>query len=107
MDAPAAILLCQDILGGDAYPDPDRRQAEHLMGVQSVALAGGTLLLAAHAEGVGGVWMCAPLFAQGAVREALNLPGNWQPQVLILLGYPGVLPDPRPRRPVSELLRIA
>ena len=67
---------------------PSRQQSEHWMGIQSVALAGGHLLLAAWAEGLGGVWMCAPLFAQAAASQALDLPGSWQPQALILLGYP-------------------
>jgi nitroreductase len=90
---------------GDNYPDARRQQAEYLMSVQSVAMAGQNLLLAAHAEGLGGVWVCAPLFAQEAVRQALNLPGEWHPQGMLLLGYPAVVPKTRPRRPVSEVTR--
>jgi hypothetical protein len=48
--------------------------------------------------------MCAPLFAPEVVRSALDLPDTWQPQALILLGYPEVLPEARPRRPFSELV---
>ena len=58
------------------------------MAVQSVALACQNLLLAAHAHGLGGCWMCAPLFAPDIVRSALALPESWQPQALITLGYP-------------------
>jgi len=105
LSAPAAILLCLDTKLGDVYPDPARQQAEYLMGVQSVALAGGTLLLAAHAEGLGGVWVCAPLFAQGAARQALELPAEWEPQGLILLGYPEKYPDIRPRLPLATVTR--
>ena len=76
------------------------------MGVQSVALAGGTLLLAAHAEGLGGVWVCAPLFTPDTVRASLDLPSDWVPQGMILLGYPEKVPEPRPRRPVSEVTRF-
>jgi F420 biosynthesis protein FbiB-like protein len=101
--APLAVLLCLDLAAGDVYPDAARQQSEHWMGVQSVALAGGQLLLAAWAEGLGGVWMCAPLFAPQAASQALGLPGNWQPQALILLGYPAKIPDPRPRRPLEEV----
>lgn len=101
--APLAILLCLDQTAGDAYPDPARQQLEHWMGVQSVALAGGQLLLAAWAEGLGSVWMCAPLFAQQVAAQALNLPPDWQPQALILLGYPAKIPAPRPRRPLEEV----
>lgn len=102
-EAPLAVLLCQDLAVGDSYPDAARQQSEHWMGIQSVALAGGHLLLAAWAEGLGGVWMCAPLFAQAAASQALDLPGSWQPQALILLGYPAKIPAPRPRKPVDEV----
>jgi F420 biosynthesis protein FbiB-like protein len=102
-EAPLAILLCLDPSVGDVYPDPQRQQYEHWMGVQSVALAGGQLLLAAWAEGLGSVWMCAPLFAPTAAQQALGLPQSWQPQALILLGYPAQIPPPRPRRPLEEV----
>jgi coenzyme F420-0:L-glutamate ligase / coenzyme F420-1:gamma-L-glutamate ligase len=104
--APVAVVLCLDISLGDHYPDPDREKAEYLMGVQSVALAGGVLLLAAHAEGIGGVWMCAPLFAPDVVKGSLALPKDWQPHALILLGYPLVIPDPRPCQPLSDIVRF-
>jgi coenzyme F420-0:L-glutamate ligase / coenzyme F420-1:gamma-L-glutamate ligase len=101
--APVVVLLCLDTSAGDPYPDPVRQQAELLMGVQSVALAGENLLLAAQAEGLGGVWVCAPLFAPAAVQRALDLPPNWLPQGLIYLGYPAKIPAARPRRPVEEV----
>jgi nitroreductase len=48
------------------------KKAAYLMAVQSVALAGGHLLVAAHALGLGGVWMCAPLFASSIVKNRLK-----------------------------------
>jgi F420 biosynthesis protein FbiB-like protein len=105
IEAPAAILFCLDVTQGDQFPDEDRRQAETLMGVQSVAMAGQNLMLAAHAEGLGGVWVCAPLFAPQAVRRALDLPGEWQPQGLLLVGYPAQVPSSRPRRTVADITR--
>ncbi len=106
MTAPAAAMLCLDVTQGDDYPDEKRRRAEHLMGVQSVALAGLQLLLAAHAQGLGGVWTCGPLFAPEAARRALGLPKSWEPQALIFIGYPEITPPPRPRKPVDEVVRI-
>lgn len=105
LSAPAAILLCLDTKTGDVYPDADRQQAEYLMGVQSVALAGGSLLLAAHGEGLGGVWICAPLFAQDEARRVLDLPDEWDPLGIILLGYPEIYPDSRPRLPLAIVTR--
>jgi coenzyme F420-0:L-glutamate ligase / coenzyme F420-1:gamma-L-glutamate ligase len=105
-EAPVAIVLCLDPSVGDTYPDPARRQAEYLMGSQSVAMAGGILLLAAHAEGLGGVWVCAPLFAPDTVRQALDLATDWVPQGMLLLGYPANIPEPRPRRPMVEVAQF-
>ena len=67
--------------------------------VQSVAMAGLQMLLAAHAEGLGGVWVCWPLYAQEATRAALHLPSHWEPQGMLFLGYPAEAPAPPPRRP--------
>ncbi len=102
LEAPVLVMLCLDPTDLDQYSDRARTQAEISMAAQSVALAGGTILLAAHAEGLGGVWVCAPLFAQETVRRALDLPSAWQPQGMILLGYPAKIPEPRPRRPYAE-----
>ena len=105
LDAPLLIVLCLDPSDLDTYPDPARNQAEHTMAVQSVAMAGQALMLAAHACGLGTVWMCAPLFAPAAVSQALDLPPEWQPQGMLLAGYPAHVPPPRPRRPLAELAR--
>lgn len=105
LEAPEAILLCLDTDVLHKYEDKERTQGEYLMGVQSAALAGGQLLLAAHAEGIAGVWMCAPLFVPREVQRALRLPASWQAQGLILLGYPAKASEPRPRRSASELTK--
>jgi F420 biosynthesis protein FbiB-like protein len=104
--APAAIVLCTDFAAGDFYPDADRTAADNLMLVQDATLAGGTLLLAAHAEGLGACWMCAPLFAPETVRHALALPDSWEPLALILLGYPAQTPAARPRMPLEVVTRF-
>ena len=106
IEAPAAILVCLDSAGMDTYPDARRQTAEYQMGVQSVAMAGQNLLLAIHAEGLGAVWMCAPLFAQDTIRRALALPQTWQPQGLVLLGYPGKISQHKARKSVLEITRF-
>jgi F420 biosynthesis protein FbiB-like protein len=89
--APVLVALCLSMVDMDEYPDEKRRRAEYLMAVQSVAMAGQNLLLAAHDAGLGGCWMCAPLFCPDVVSETLNLPADWQPQALLTLGYPAEL----------------
>jgi len=85
---PALILGCLTMADMDAYPDPKRQQPERTMAIQSLALALGNLMLAAHHEGLGSCWMCGPLFAPEEVSEALNLPADWEPQAIISLGWP-------------------
>ncbi len=86
--APALICLCMSFVDMDQYPDTKRNEAERTMAIQSVAMAGQNLLLAAHAAGLGACWMCAPLFCPDVVGETLDLPDDWEPQALIALGYP-------------------
>jgi coenzyme F420-0:L-glutamate ligase/coenzyme F420-1:gamma-L-glutamate ligase len=106
LEAPLVVILCLDSTEMDIYPDEKRRAAEYIMAVQSVALAGGTLLLSAHAEGLGGVWVCAPLFAPEAVRQALDMPDGWEPQGMLLMGAPAKFSEFRSRRAISEVSRF-
>ena len=100
--APVAILLCLDMSEMDTYPDEKRRHAERTMAIQSVAAAGLQLLLAAHAEGLGGVWVCSPLFTQETIQKTLNLPEPWEPQGMFFVGYAEANPAVRERKSVEE-----
>jgi F420 biosynthesis protein FbiB-like protein len=102
--APAAVVLCSTTSDRTRFADQRRNQAETTMALQSVSLAGGQLLLAAHAEGLGACWMCGPLFAPQAVRETLRLPDDWEPQALIVLGWPAEQPTARDRRPLDDMV---
>ena len=103
MSAPVAILLCLDPSEMNAYPDEKRNKAENMMALQSAAVAGLQLLLAAHAEGLGGVWACWPLFAQETVRKTLKITGNWEPQGMFFFGYSDESPKTRERKLVPEI----
>jgi nitroreductase len=87
----------------DSYPDKKRTKAEFRMTVQSVAAAGMQLLLAAHAEGLGGVWACWPLFAQETIQKTLNLTESWEPQGMVFLGYPRDIPEARERKSLQDI----
>jgi F420 biosynthesis protein FbiB-like protein len=101
--APVTILLCLDMSEMDSYPDEKRQQAERSMAMQSVAAAGLQLLLAAHAEGLGGVWVCSPLFAQETIQHTLDLPETWEPQAMFFVGYPAEHPEVRERKPLQGI----
>ena len=98
--APVLIALCLSPVDMDHYPDARRNDKEFIMAVQSTAMAGQNLLLAAHDQGLGACWMCAPLFCPDVVSAALDLPADWQPQALITLGYPAETKE-KTRRPLE------
>jgi coenzyme F420-0:L-glutamate ligase / coenzyme F420-1:gamma-L-glutamate ligase len=102
--AGAAIVAFLTLEDMDVYPDPKRSRAEELMAVQGVAMAVQNILVAAHAEGIGACWMCAPLFCQEEVGAALGVPSHWQAQALLTLGLPASTGKPATRRPVDEVL---
>jgi len=102
--APIVVVACLTMRDMDAYPDTRRKKAEYLMAAQSVAMAVQNLLLAAHAEGLGACWMCAPLFCADVVREAFSLTDDWEAQALITLGYPANAGKPAARRPLPAIV---
>ncbi|MFH1523776.1 MAG: nitroreductase family protein, partial [Chloroflexota bacterium] len=67
--------------------------------------AGLQLLLAAHAEGLGGTWICWPLFASKEIQTALKLPGTWEPEAMVFIGYANEEPKPKVIKPLEEVVR--
>ena len=67
---PILIVACLTMNGMDKYPDERRQEAEYVMAIQSVAAAIQNILLAAHAEGLGTCWFCAPLFCPEEIGRA-------------------------------------
>lgn len=104
--APVVVILCLDMSEMDEYPDTRRKKAEYIIATQSAANAGMQLLFAAHAEGLGGVWVCSPMFAQETVQKALNISSTWEPQAMFLLGYPAETPAFRERKLLEEVVKF-
>lgn len=98
-EAPVVILLCRDATAVRAH-----RMEDTVMSIQSVAAAGLQLLLAAHAEGLGGNWICWPLYAQEATRAALELPETWEPQAMFFIGWTDETPRGKLPKPVDDIL---
>ena len=99
-EAPVVILLCRDVTAVRGE-EPE----EVTMAIQSVAAAGLLLLLAAHAEGLSGNWICWPLYAKEATRKALNLPEAWEAQGMFFLGYTYEEPKEKALRGLDEVVR--
>jgi nitroreductase len=101
-EAPVLLLLCRDVTAVR-----ERRREDEIMAIQSVANAATYFLLAAHAEGLGGNWICWPLYAQEESRQALDLPETWEPQAMIFLGYADEEPKEKILKPINDLVQYA
>ena len=101
--APALVFACVSVEDMAKQPDAERQSVERDLAVQSLGAALENLLLAAHDAGLGACWFCAPAFCKDAVREALGIPAEVEPQALIALGYPDEKPLAPPRKQLGEL----
>jgi coenzyme F420-0:L-glutamate ligase/coenzyme F420-1:gamma-L-glutamate ligase len=101
---PVIIIACLTMEDMDKYSDTGRKKAEFVMAVQSVAAALENLLFAAHSEGLGTCWYCAPLFCQDEVRKILKIPQTVDPQALITLGHPVKKPLKSPRKSLGTVI---
>ena len=88
-DAPLAILVCSD-------RKLEKKRASWL---QDCSAATENILLAAHAKGLGGVWL--GIFPDSdrvkGMQDLLSIPDDIRPVSLIALGYPQFVPDPEDR----------
>ncbi len=101
-EAGAIVLLCRDTSRRNHHQDIVIEAIETTLAIQSVAAAGLQLLLAAHAEGLGGTWICWPLYAPSEICSTLDLPSQYLPECLFFLGYPDEEPLTPPRKPMAE-----
>jgi len=67
-------------------------------------LAAQNIMLAAYEMGIGSC--IAVSYSRIAVREALNIPEDVEPLLIISLGYPAEDPEPPPRLDLSQIASI-
>jgi nitroreductase len=86
LDAPLAILVCSD----------QKLTLKPASWVQDCSAATQNILLAAHAKGLGAVWLgIYPDEARVQGMETLlELPPNIRPMALVALGHPTLRPEP-------------
>ena len=97
-EAPVIILLCRDLTVVRVGTSE-----ETIMNIQSTALAGLQLVLAAHAEGLGTNWICWPLYATQETQSILNLPENWEPQAMIIIGHANEQAKQKELKPLNTI----
>ena len=61
------------------------------------------IMLAAHALGLGTVWIQS-LRNVREIQEILNIPPNKIPIAIIALGWPAEKPEPKPRKSLEEIV---
>jgi len=97
-EAPVLILLCRDVTT-IRVDSPE----ETIMNIQSTALAGMNILLAAHAKSLGANWICWPLYATKETQAVLELPENWEPQAMLIIGIANEQPKEKELKPLSQI----
>jgi len=104
--APALVLGCLTWDGLDPYPDEARSRAEWGMALLSLGAAVENMMLAATDHGLASCWIAAPIFCPNEARDALELPAEWLPHAMVMVGVPDPSYAGRPRPPVPlETLR--
>jgi len=93
-EAPLVIVGCTDNVIFEKY----RERGVSLYAIQDVAASIMGMMLVAHENDLGTVWVGA--FIDEEVSEILNLPHNLHPVAIVPVGYPLSVPTPPPR--VSE-----
>jgi nitroreductase len=92
-EAPAAIVVLADTrLAPDSY-------------MIDGSLAAMYLWLALHCLGLGAVWLHTVPVAD-RIREIVGAPEHLYPVALFAVGYPDEKPEPKSRKPLSEIVHL-
>ena len=95
--APLVVVACTD----DSIMEEYGERGRDLYAIQDVAASVQSLLLTAHAHGLGSVWIGA--FEPDGVREVLSLPAGLEPVAMVPLGTPAEAPAAPERRAPKDV----
>ena len=98
--APALVVGCLTWEGLDRYPDERRQRSEWGMALLSLGAAVENLMLAATDRELASCWVAAPIFCPEEARDALELPADWLPHALVMVGHPEPTYTGRIRPPI-------
>ena len=90
-EAPLVIVGCTDSRISGRYGE----RGEYLYSIQDVAASIMGMMLVAHENELGTVWVGA--FREEGIFDLLNLPKNLRPVAIVPVGYPAKIPSPPPR----------
>ncbi len=87
-EAPLVVVGCTD----DSIASRYGERGMYLYSVQDVACSIMGMMLVAHENGLGSVWVGA--FNEDGVSNLLKMPRNLRPVAIVPIGYPSRVPSP-------------
>jgi nitroreductase len=97
-EAPLVVVACTDSLIFSRYGE----RGVNLYSIQDVAASIMCMMLSAHEEGLGTVWVGA--FREEEVSRVLDLPTNFRPVAIVPVGRPARIPNAPSRVTASEAI---
>ncbi|HZE33193.1 MAG TPA: coenzyme F420-0:L-glutamate ligase [Actinoallomurus sp.] len=104
--APYLVVPCLVMDGSHDYPDPRRSRAEREMFLVAMGAGVENLLVALAVEGLGSCWVSSTMFCADVVRDALDLPANWDPMGAVGIGHAAAPPRDRPPRDPDDFIEL-
>lgn len=104
--APYLVVPCLLADGAHAYPDPRRASAEREMFLVAMGAGVQNLLVALAVEGLGSCWVSSTMFCRDVVRQALDLPEDWEPMGAVGVGHAAATPKGRPPRSAHDVILV-
>ncbi|KAB2351529.1 coenzyme F420-0:L-glutamate ligase [Actinomadura rudentiformis] len=104
--APYLIVPCLVMDGSHDYPDARRAGAEREMFVVAMGAGVENLLVGLAVEGLGSCWVSSTMFCRDVVREALDIPDEWDPMGAIGVGHAAAPPRDRPPRSPDTFIEV-
>lgn len=99
-EAPLVIVGCTDSRISQKYGE----RGVNLYSIQDVALSIMGMMLVAHENGLGSVWVGA--FREEEIARILALPRHLRPVSIVPIGYPSKIPNPPPRVSKKDAVEV-
>jgi nitroreductase len=99
-EAPLVVVGCADSRIGSRYGE----RGINLYAIQDVACSIMNMMLTAHENGLGTVWVGA--FKESDVFEILDMPHNLRPVAIVPVGHPSRMPAAPSRVSVKEAIEF-
>ena len=104
--APYLVVPCLVTDGAHTYGDARRDGAEREMFVVATGAGVQNFLVALAGERLGSAWVSSTMFCRDVVREALDLPENWDPMGAVAVGHAAAPPKDRPGREPEAFIEV-